>query len=198
MGVRYRSPRKVPFRAEVESTSAHSPTFRGGGRCNLRQLPVTEFEEVCHTDCTCIARVSAAVSRTTAQKGQLFIGHAGVCSMPQELLKQFDTGQFAVVGVNGNQTPAVALNAVAEHGIAPRSFQNAKEDGSSISAEWHIGGWPTFYLLDAEGVIARTWEGLPPQSEFRRHQPVGRESWVTGRDGFVANRPVLGTPLDVP
>ena len=86
--------------------------------------------------------------------------------MPQELLKQFDTGQFAVVGVNGNQTPAVALNAVAEHGITWRSFQNAKEDGSSISAEWHIGGWPTFYLLDAEGVIARTWEGLPPQSEF--------------------------------
>ena len=84
----------------------------------------------------------------------------------KELLKLFDPEQFAIVGVNGDQSSAVALDAVAKHGINWRSFQNMKEDGVSIAGEWHVESWPTFYLLDADGVVARTWLGLPPLSEL--------------------------------
>jgi thiol-disulfide isomerase/thioredoxin len=85
----------------------------------------------------------------------------------KKLLERFDREQFAIVGVNGDTNLTEALEAVAEHGISWRSFQNKKEDGSSIANDWHIAGWPTFYLVDADGVIARTWLGMPPQSELQ-------------------------------
>ncbi len=80
----------------------------------------------------------------------------------RELLQRFDPEQFAIVGINGDSAVAVALEAVAEHGISWRSFQ----DGLSIAAEWQVEGWPTFYLLDAEGRIAERWTGLPPQEKL--------------------------------
>jgi thiol-disulfide isomerase/thioredoxin len=85
----------------------------------------------------------------------------------KEILERFDPEQFAIVGVNGDKKPTVALEAVAEYGINWRSFQNKKQDGASIAGDWHIVGWPTFYLLDVEGVIERHWQGLPPQSELQ-------------------------------
>jgi len=85
----------------------------------------------------------------------------------KKLLQCFSRSEFAIVGVNGDKTPTAALEAVAEHGVTWRSFQNKQEDGSSIANDWHISGWPTFYILDAQGVIARCWTSLPPHSELQ-------------------------------
>ena len=76
----------------------------------------------------------------------------------KELLTHFSPEQFAIVGVNGDQDPAVALEAVSKHGMTWRSFR----DGLSIADDWHVEAWPTFYLLDAEGHVVQQWEGLPP------------------------------------
>ncbi|QEG41599.1 TlpA family protein disulfide reductase [Roseimaritima ulvae] len=80
----------------------------------------------------------------------------------KELLEYFGNENFAIVGVNGDsQNPGRAHNAVQEHGITWRSFQSKRADGSSIDQDWHVGGWPTFYLLDSDGTIANTWQGMP-------------------------------------
>jgi hypothetical protein len=84
----------------------------------------------------------------------------------KELLAHFGPQRFAIVGVNADKNPTEALDAVAEYGITWRSFQVKKEDGTSIADDWHVGGYPTFYLLDTEGLIARIWQGVPPQREW--------------------------------
>ncbi|HEY1786204.1 MAG TPA: hypothetical protein VGG30_11665 [Pirellulales bacterium] len=30
------------------------------------------------------------------------------------------------------------------------------------SAPWGVGGWPTSYLIDAEGIVRRRWVGQQP------------------------------------
>lgn len=86
----------------------------------------------------------------------------------KELVEQFDSEAFAIVGVNGDtEKPNRALTAVKTHGITWRSFQTKRADGSRIDRDWHIGGWPTFYLLDGNGNISETWSGLPPQERMQ-------------------------------
>jgi len=86
----------------------------------------------------------------------------------KELVEHFDSEKFAIVGVNGDtMNTDRALAAVREHGVTWRSFQNKRVDGSLIESDWHVGGWPTFYLLDANGTIVKTWQGMPPQLKMR-------------------------------
>lgn len=83
-----------------------------------------------------------------------------------ELLERFGSERFAIVGVNADENTTVALEAVEKHGINWRSFQNKREDGTSIESDWHIAGYPSYYLLDADGLIARNWQGFPPRNEL--------------------------------
>lgn len=84
----------------------------------------------------------------------------------KELLEHFGSRAFAIVGVNADQKLALARQAVTKHGISWRSFQVQREDDSSIADDWHIAGYPTFYLLDTDGVVVSTWLGTPPRSEL--------------------------------
>ncbi len=97
----------------------------------------------------------------------------------KELLEHFGPEQFAIVGVNADEDPAIAREAVAEHGVPWRSFRVRRDDGTSIADDWHIAGYPTLYLIDAEGVIAGTWLGMPPQIELE--QAIGRLIGDPGR-----------------
>ena len=82
------------------------------------------------------------------------------------LVEHFAPDRFAIVGVNGDNDQAIAMRAVVDHGISWRSFRNKSERGASIESKWHVGGWPTFYLINSEGVIVRRWQGLPPISDL--------------------------------
>lgn len=84
----------------------------------------------------------------------------------KKLLERFGADDFAIVGVNADKKPSRALEAVAKHGIDWRSFQAKPDGGSSIADDWHIAGYPTYYLLDREGVVARTWRETPPASHL--------------------------------
>lgn len=81
----------------------------------------------------------------------------------KELLDRFNEEEFAIVGVNGDSGKLVrAIKAVDQHGITWRSFQPSRSDGSRIDHDWHVNSWPTLILLDTDGVIVRTWNGMPP------------------------------------
>lgn len=86
----------------------------------------------------------------------------------KELVEHFDADEFVIVGVNGDsKKPERALAAVEEYGITWRSFQRKCLDGSRIDHDWHVGGWPAFYLLDQNGKIAESWTGMPPEPTIR-------------------------------
>lgn len=60
---------------------------------------------------------------------------------------------FALIGVNSDETPEVALEAVKENKLNWRSFQNERKDQTSISADWNVSGWPTIVIIDGKGII---------------------------------------------
>ncbi|AMV37887.1 redoxin domain-containing protein [Planctomyces sp. SH-PL62] len=89
-------------------------------------------------------------------------------AIPHEkaLLERFGPERFAIVGVNADEDPAIARDAVASLDVPWRSFRVKKPDGGSIADDWHVAGYPTLYLIDADGVILGTWLGMPAQSEL--------------------------------
>lgn len=70
------------------------------------------------------------------------------------LVDRFVGQPFVIVGVNGDTSTADALKAVETAGIAWPSFWSGSEGpNGSIPTRWNVKGWPTTYLLDAQGVI---------------------------------------------
>jgi len=75
----------------------------------------------------------------------------------RSLVRKLADKPFAIIGVNSDQSIGQKdlqeiRQIVIEKSLTWRSFQNI---GSSppISEAWGVQGWPTIYLIDAEGMI---------------------------------------------
>ena len=65
---------------------------------------------------------------------------------------------FALLGVNGlAHEPGELQKLMEKEGLPWRSFT----DGDAIAGGWNPSGTPTFYVLDARGVIRFKWVGSP-------------------------------------
>jgi peroxiredoxin len=70
------------------------------------------------------------------------------------LLDRFKGKPFAIVGVNGDEDPAAARRAIANHHIAWRSFSNGPEGAyGPINSAWNVRFLPTVYVIDHRGTI---------------------------------------------
>ncbi len=81
------------------------------------------------------------------------------------LVERFKGKPFGIVGINGDTDNAAAMAAVSAHDINWRSFKD-KGANKAISNEWRDLGWPTFYLIDHEGIIRHEWIDAPPGDEL--------------------------------
>ena len=86
--------------------------------------------------------------------------------MPHErsLVEKFKDKAFAIVGVNGdtNYEGDEFKKNIEKHKVTWRSFRNVPGgDRADVSEAWNLEGWPTLYLIDAKGVIRKTWLGSP-------------------------------------
>lgn len=72
----------------------------------------------------------------------------------RSLVKKLADKPFALIGVNSDDDLEEVRQIVKEKDITWRSFWNG-EDGTDgpISTQWNVSGWPTIYVLDAEGKI---------------------------------------------
>jgi hypothetical protein len=71
----------------------------------------------------------------------------------RSLVKRLEDKSFALVGVNSD-TDREALKAVLEkEQITWRSFWDGGSTNGPIASAWNVSGWPTIYVLDAEGKI---------------------------------------------
>ncbi len=70
----------------------------------------------------------------------------------RSLVKQLSDKPFAIIGVNSDDDLDEIRKIVKEKNITWRSFQNVQGD-KKISDEWSVSGWPTIYVIDAEGKI---------------------------------------------
>ncbi len=72
----------------------------------------------------------------------------------RSLVKQLAGKPFALIGVNSDKDREKIREICKEKNISWRSFWNGpKGTGGPISTKWNVSGWPTIYVIDAEGKI---------------------------------------------
>ena len=72
----------------------------------------------------------------------------------RSLVNKLSDKPFALIGVNSDRDLDAIRETVQEKDITWRSFWNGeKGTGGPISTKWRVRGWPTIYVMDADGVI---------------------------------------------
>ena len=72
----------------------------------------------------------------------------------RSLVKRLENSPFALIGVNSDSDKDKLKEVLEKENITWRSFWNGpKGTGGPISEAWDVGGWPTIYVLDGDGVI---------------------------------------------
>jgi thiol-disulfide isomerase/thioredoxin len=81
----------------------------------------------------------------------------------RDLADQFRDKPFAIVGVNCDDDPQLAVKAEKTQQISWRSFRDSAKMGPSISQQWKNIGLPTVYVIDQTGQIRNRWVGAPSE-----------------------------------
>jgi hypothetical protein len=80
----------------------------------------------------------------------------------RSLVERLKDQPFALIGVNSDSDLAAMKPKFAEEKITWRSFWNGEQGTRGpISRKWNVSGWPTLYVIDAEGRIRHKWLGNP-------------------------------------
>ena len=80
----------------------------------------------------------------------------------RSLVARLKDEPFALIGVNSDPDLEKVKPDLEKEQITWRSFWNGpKGTGGPISTRWGIRGWPTLYVIDAEGRIRHRWVGSP-------------------------------------
>jgi thiol-disulfide isomerase/thioredoxin len=88
------------------------------------------------------------------------------------LAKRMEGKPFALVGINGDSNRDDAKHAITKKKMTWPSFWDEKGSDGFISNTWNIHGWPTVFLLDADGVIQLRFEGYGFNTEDLLNQKV--------------------------
>lgn len=71
----------------------------------------------------------------------------------RSLVKRLESKSFALIGINSDQNREELKKVMEKEQITWRSFWNGGSTDGPISKAWRVRGWPTIYVLDAQGVI---------------------------------------------
>jgi Thioredoxin-like len=71
----------------------------------------------------------------------------------RSLVEKLKNRPFAIVGVNSDSDKAALRETLVKENITWRSFFDGGSTSGPIAREWNVSGWPTIYVLDAEGRI---------------------------------------------
>ncbi len=79
----------------------------------------------------------------------------------RSLVKRLEGKPFVLIGVNSDRDRAELKKVMDKEKITWRSFWNGGSTSGRISRRWEIRGWPTLFLIDAEGVLRHKHLGSP-------------------------------------
>src|SRR5919199_1776144 len=80
----------------------------------------------------------------------------------RSLVKRLAAKPFVIIGGNTHTDRKKLKETLKEESITWRSFWNGENGtGGPISKEWNVRGWPTLYVIDADGVIRLKSLGNP-------------------------------------
>ncbi|QEG40085.1 Thiol-disulfide oxidoreductase ResA [Roseimaritima ulvae] len=87
----------------------------------------------------------------------------GAIPHERDLVERFDSADFAILGMNADDETDEAVAAVEKYEVTWRSLH--LNDRRTVNP-WKVSGYPTFILVDREGIIVQSWMGLPPGTEL--------------------------------
>ena len=68
-------------------------------------------------------------------------------------MQRLEGKPFALIGVNSDADRDELKRVMKKEGITWRSFWDGGSPSGPIAKEWNVSGWPTVYVLDAQGTI---------------------------------------------
>ena len=71
----------------------------------------------------------------------------------RSLVEKLKNEPFAIVGVNSDSKREELREVLKKENITWRSFFDGGSTNGPIATEWNVSGWPTIYVIDAEGRI---------------------------------------------
>ena len=77
----------------------------------------------------------------------------------RSLVKQLADKPFVIIGVNSDDDRDEIKKVMEKEQITWRSFWNGGTHQGPIATAWNVRGWPTIYIIDADGVIRYTSVG---------------------------------------
>jgi peroxiredoxin len=71
----------------------------------------------------------------------------------RSLVEKLKNEPFAIVGINSDGDASALREVLKQENITWRSFFDGGSTNGPIATEWNVSGWPTIYVLDAQGRI---------------------------------------------
>ena len=71
----------------------------------------------------------------------------------RSLVEKYADKPFAIVGINSDKDRDKLKARMTEENITWKSFFDGGGTGGPIASTWNVSGWPTIYVLDAQGRI---------------------------------------------
>jgi peroxiredoxin len=71
----------------------------------------------------------------------------------RSLVKKLANEPFALIGVNSDRDREALKKVIQKENITWRSFWNGGGTSGPISSAWRVTGWPTIFVIDAEGIV---------------------------------------------
>jgi hypothetical protein len=71
----------------------------------------------------------------------------------RSLVKRLEGKPFALIGVNSDKDRTELKQVLKAEKITWRSFWNGGSTSGPISKQWKVTGWPSIWIIDANGVI---------------------------------------------
>src|SRR5712664_1563495 len=71
----------------------------------------------------------------------------------RSLVKRLEGKPFAILGINSDSDRSELNKVLAKEQITWRSWWDGGSTEGPIATKWNVRGWPTLYVVDAQGVI---------------------------------------------
>ena len=79
------------------------------------------------------------------------------------LVEKYKDRPFVLLGVNGDPDREVGAESALRHKLTWRSFWIGNADGP-ITRRYRVEGWPTSFIIDANGIVRERIDGYDPHS----------------------------------
>ena len=93
----------------------------------------------------------------------------------KQMVEKYKSKPFALVGINSDGDRSVCQKIMKEQGITYRNAVDGSTSGP-IATSWNVHGWPTVYVIDANGIIRNKMIGVDAEELTKAVETLLKET----------------------